>query len=225
MSQYGDRKECSRSYGVENTNNDAVGFMEEGVEKQSLLTATDKEQHRKNLLPGCVPKLFIVLVLGSFLPLLWMLHGLLHDCMPVHKFATEQVDDKIVSTTFHLVKNAISATTGVLETFQVYQPVFTPSGAIDETTSPSGFGITTTIAQTAPSTSCSVVLMDHSFGYSYGMPFVGKSTKPVCSTILTSLSRILHSSSMQIQQGYDELHRHLQGPPIRPVGPDVLRRH
>ncbi|EFX04402.1 asparagine amidase a [Grosmannia clavigera kw1407] len=54
---------------------------------------------------------------------------------------------------------ATSATSAaVLENFQVAQPVLTPEGA----------------------TSCSVVLMDHVFGYSYGVPFVGEYTPPSC---------------------------------------------
>lgn len=51
------------------------------------------------------------------------------------------------------------ALTGALECFQVDRPILTPSGA-------PGFG--------SPSQgSCQVVLMDHVFGSTYGVPFVG----------------------------------------------------
>jgi hypothetical protein len=83
-------------------------------------------------------------------------------------------NEDFVSSTIHLVKDAVSASSsGVLEVFQVYQPVFTPSGATDETTSDDGSENTTTIAQTAGSKSCQILLMEHSFAYSYGLPFVG----------------------------------------------------
>ncbi len=44
-----------------------------------------------------------------------------------------------------------------LEVFQVHQPVFTPQASSEE-----GFCVTTN------------VLMEHSFGFSFGRPFVGK---------------------------------------------------
>lgn len=80
----------------------------------------------------------------------------------------------------HLVKYAAVASsaaptrTGLLEVFQVYQPVLTPKGAIDETVMSNGVENTTTIASAASPSSCEVLLMDHVFAYSYGMPFVGK---------------------------------------------------
>ena len=81
----------------------------------------------------------------------------------------------LAPSSFRLVKEAISASTsGVTEDFQVYQPVFTPSGVTDETTQANGSENTTTIAQTNTSSSCQVVLMQHSFAYSYGVPFVGQ---------------------------------------------------
>lgn len=68
---------------------------------------------------------------------------------------------------------AATPSTGVLEVFQVYQPVLFPSGAVDETVTGDGSETTTTIAPTASSSSCNALLMEYSFGYSYGMPFVG----------------------------------------------------
>jgi hypothetical protein len=82
------------------------------------------------------------------------------------------------SKTFNLVKNAVQValatpTSSVLECFQVYQPVLFPAGAVDQTVSNDGTENTTTIIATNSSSSCQVLLMEHSFGYSYGMPFVG----------------------------------------------------
>lgn len=68
-----------------------------------------------------------------------------------------------------------TTSTVVLEVFQVYQPVLTPSGATDETTASDGSGNTTTISSAAAASSCEVLLMDHHFAYSYGEPYVGMS--------------------------------------------------
>jgi hypothetical protein len=62
---------------------------------------------------------------------------------------------------------------GVLKCFQVYQPVLTPSGPSDDTVSEDGSSNTTTIEPWATTSSCTNLLMEHSFGFSYGHPFVG----------------------------------------------------
>lgn len=68
-----------------------------------------------------------------------------------------------------------SATSSVLDVFQVYQPVLTPNGATDETTLGDGSENTTSLASASSGASCQVLLMDHVFAFSYGAPFVGKS--------------------------------------------------
>jgi hypothetical protein len=78
----------------------------------------------------------------------------------------------------HLEKYAAplpSATSSVLDVFQVYQPVLTPDGATDETTLGDGSENTTSLASASSGASCQVLLMDHVFALSYGAPFVGKS--------------------------------------------------
>lgn len=60
-----------------------------------------------------------------------------------------------------------AASPTVLECFQVAPPVLTPDGATDSDGSHSTGG-------SAAKESCTVLLMKHSFGYSYGMPFIGK---------------------------------------------------
>jgi len=90
---------------------------------------------------------------------------------------TDEYQD--TSTTFNLVKDAVStssapAAASTLEVFQVYQPVLTPAGITDETVLTDGAENTTTIIQSAAGTDCQVLLMEHSFDYSYGIPFVGR---------------------------------------------------
>lgn len=60
------------------------------------------------------------------------------------------------------------------EYFQVYQPVLTPSGAVDDTLTSDGNVETTTLVESSMSESCSELLMEHVFAFSYGHPFVGK---------------------------------------------------
>ncbi len=139
------------------------------VAKEQLLTAAEKRpaSPRKLFASGCVPKLLLALILGSCLAVILMLQG----CLSTIKLQYED----LASSNLRLVKDAISASTsGVTEDFQVYQPVFTPSGVREETTQANGSGNTTAIAQTNTSSSCQVVLMEYSFAYSYGVPFVGE---------------------------------------------------
>lgn len=79
-----------------------------------------------------------------------------------------------VETSVSVTTTVVAPTsTGVLEVFQVYQPVLTPKGVTDETTLSNGAENTTTIAATESTSACELLLMDHSFGFSYGLPFVG----------------------------------------------------
>jgi hypothetical protein len=147
----------------------AAGFTDIDAEKEQLLSAMEKRSasHRRKFPSGCIPKLLIAIVVGSScIALIWMLH---------HCLSTKELQQEdLVSSTFRLVKDAVSASTsGITEDFQVYQPVFTPSGATDETTLANGSENTTTVAQTNTTSSCQVVLMEHVFAFSYGLPFVG----------------------------------------------------
>lgn len=147
----------------------AVGFMDLNAEKERLLTTTEKglASHRRPILSGCISKLLFVAIGISCIALVWTLH----DCSPTKRLKHERSG----SSTFRLVKDAVSAATaGVTVDFQVYQPVFTPSGATDETTQADGSENTTVIAQTNATSSCQVLLMQHTFAFSYGLPFVGK---------------------------------------------------
>jgi hypothetical protein len=160
--------ECRFYDGVDRKDLTAAAFTAMYVEKEKLLITAEKRpaSPRNRFAFGCVPKLLLALILGSCLAVILMLQG----CLSTIKLQYED----LAASNFRLVKDTISASTsGVTEDFQVYQPVFTPSGVIDETTQANGFENTTTIAQTNTSSSCQVVLMQHSFAFSYGIPFVG----------------------------------------------------
>jgi len=66
-----------------------------------------------------------------------------------------------------------SPSSPVLEVFQVYQPVLAPSRPTDQTIESDGLSNTTAIGSTETVSSCTQLLMEHSFGFSYGHPFVG----------------------------------------------------
>jgi hypothetical protein len=73
----------------------------------------------------------------------------------------------------NVTTTSATATATVLENFEVHQPVLTPSGAtLDDGESTGG--------SSSVGESCSVVLMDHIFAYSYGAPYVGNYTPPSC---------------------------------------------
>ncbi|KAI2466659.1 hypothetical protein F4781DRAFT_405008 [Annulohypoxylon bovei var. microspora] len=65
----------------------------------------------------------------------------------------------------------------VLECFQVSQPVLSPNSLSSTSTASNGLRAE---AEDDPDNSCSAVLMDHVFGFSYGKPFVGTYTPPNC---------------------------------------------
>lgn len=68
------------------------------------------------------------------------------------------------------------------EVFQVHQPVLTPEGVVDSTTNLKGSVETSLIDVTREATSCSQVLMEHDFAFSFGLPFVGMSL--ICRLVL-----------------------------------------
>lgn len=116
----------------------------------------------------------LLVVAGSSLCLLW----LLNDCLPVTSWKIQEEHSNAASVSaFDLVKYQVSSAapsaTGVLECFQVYQPVLTPEGITDDTVLSDGEQETTTIAPSAAEESCGVRLMQHDFAFSYGMPFIG----------------------------------------------------
>jgi hypothetical protein len=75
--------------------------------------------------------------------------------------------------------SSAAASPTVLECFQVAPPVLTPHGPSQQTTGSDG--PQPVLDQGNPtSASCSVLLMEHSFGFSYGKPFVGEFARSHC---------------------------------------------
>lgn len=62
----------------------------------------------------------------------------------------------------------------VLECFQVAPPVLMPQGATYQATESGGSEVFLDAGGQVSGPSCSVLLMEHSFAWSYGMPFIGK---------------------------------------------------
>jgi hypothetical protein len=63
---------------------------------------------------------------------------------------------------------------GALECIAVAQPVLGPSGPVTHTIDNSGNGIPRS------ANSCTVLLMDHQFAWSYGKPFIGTYRRCTC---------------------------------------------
>ncbi|KAM0333087.1 hypothetical protein ACHAQA_001745 [Verticillium albo-atrum] len=81
-----------------------------------------------------------------------------------------------------------------LECFQVAQPVLGPSGPVYQGAS----GSEMEAVQTKKS--CSVSLMDHSFGFSYGKPFVGQYVPPDCDFDRVIMNFTVTSSGRQFDR-------------------------
>lgn len=142
-------------------------------------------------------KAFVLALSASCAILIW----LLAECVPAIEWQA------VVSyPTFDLVKDAVpvpSATaspSSVLEVFQVYQPVLTPSGIVDGTVLEDGTGNVAPIAQVVAPSSCETLLMDHSFGFSYGKPFIGNYTPPKCNFNRVSMNFTVTSRGRQFDR-------------------------
>ncbi|KAH8685586.1 peptide N-acetyl-beta-D-glucosaminyl asparaginase amidase A-domain-containing protein [Tricladium varicosporioides] len=127
-------------------------------------------------------RLLRLALIGCCVVVIWLFGNFL-----ALKYAAGAEADEIevVPASYNLVKNAVAAPSatpspGVLECFQVHQPVLFPSGVVDTTTTSEGSENTTIIAVTETASSCKVLLMEHSFGFSYGIPFVGSYSPPKC---------------------------------------------
>ncbi|RDL38107.1 Uncharacterized protein BP5553_05540 [Venustampulla echinocandica] len=118
------------------------------------------------------------IVVGCCIALLWVFG----DCL----FSGSWPEKEVSIASYSLVKDDVPAPSppkpsdGVLECFQVHQPVLFPSGAVDQTLLSTGAENTAIIAATDIATSCQVLLMEHQFAYSYGLPFVGNYNPPKC---------------------------------------------
>ncbi|TGO49482.1 hypothetical protein BOTNAR_0430g00070 [Botryotinia narcissicola] len=139
-------------------------------------------------------KILLLILFSCGLSLIW----LLRSC-----FSEDVVNispkSKLVRYSAAPVPSA-TPTSAVLEVFQVYQPVLIPPGVSDETASYDGVEETSIIASTNVATSCKVVLMEHTFGYSYGIPFVGNYTPPSCKFNRVVMNFTVTSSGRQFDR-------------------------
>ncbi|TAQ91493.1 hypothetical protein B7494_g260 [Chlorociboria aeruginascens] len=175
-------------------------FTRLDMEKHQLLIAENHGEKPGRNLPSAILKLILILLVGLCGSLFWILD----DC---RLFYTLEDSKPQQTSNFNLIKYAVTtssaapSTTAVLEVFQVYQPVLTPPGVVDETVSGDGSENTATISPTADLGGCQLLLMNHSFAYSYGEPFVGNYTPPNCKFNRVTMNFTVTSEGRQ----YDRL--------------------
>jgi hypothetical protein len=160
--------ESTRSLGA--TNN--LRHEKKSLEGECLLkvAAGDESRGNSTWIGSSVVRVLAVTFIGCCLGVFW----LLRDCMPRNDWDAEALSTTISKSQLEKYDApAPSATSSVLEVFQVYQPVLTSSGATDETILGDGSENTTSLAATSSGTPCQIILMQHTFAYSYGEPFVG----------------------------------------------------
>ncbi len=108
------------------------------------------------------------------------------------------------------ISRAKPSSSPILEVFQVYLPVLAPYGITDQTTESNGSSNTTSIGSAETSATCTQLLMEYSFGFSYGHPFVGMffHLQGHFYQMLTTITRQLFSAIMPIQSSCHELYCH-----------------
>lgn len=125
-------------------------------------------------------QLLTTIFFGCFVAAIWLLSWLdMTDSLAAGLSAPEP------EYNFDLIKDSTTApvasasTAPILQVFQVHPPVLTPSGIVESVSRSDSASVarnasaSTVIATTAANASCDVLLMNYSFGYSYGKPFVG----------------------------------------------------
>lgn len=95
--------------------------------------------------------------------------------------------------------HARAAASTVLEVFQVYPPVLTlsPAGVLEITDGSSNASVDVIDSQKP---SCQETLVVHSFGYSYGKPYVGQHSPPACSFNRISWNLTVESRGRQFDR-------------------------
>lgn len=129
----------------------------------------------------------------------------------------------------------ISRARPLQEVFQIHAPVLTTAGplTVDEDASDDGWVDVSSDGDAAMNGAhggnghesgtdegqgaCTVVLMEHSFGQSYGRPFVGRLTgrcwlASTCSSL--KCPRTISASPVRIQSGDPQSHRHVKRPAV-----------
>ncbi|KAI0891359.1 hypothetical protein F4806DRAFT_506585 [Annulohypoxylon nitens] len=115
-----------------------------------------------------------MLALLGLLSLVWLARIYLR-----FSFSTLSKINPVNRSEIELLQNSFNAppVPGVLECFQVSQPVLSFNGPNSKSTADDGQRVT---REDIANQTCSVLLMDHVFGFSYGKPFVGAYTPPAC---------------------------------------------
>ncbi|OTB16455.1 hypothetical protein K445DRAFT_291365 [Daldinia sp. EC12] len=153
-------------------------MISQASEKSIFTFATSRQQYHRHFVlarPTVInesrPRLKLITALFGLLSLAWFIKLNFKQCPSIFdiKQVTRSELDPQVSRTI----SASLQTKTPLECFQVAQPVLTPNG-------PSRNG-PTPADDVSPDNSCSVLLMEHVFAFSYGAPFVGDYTPPECS--------------------------------------------
>ncbi|KAI1207375.1 uncharacterized protein F4807DRAFT_469395 [Annulohypoxylon truncatum] len=116
----------------------------------------------------------LVLALLCLLSLVWLAR--IYSGLPLLTSSTINPASRSELELFQGSSNAPNSPE-VLECFQVSQPVLSPDGLPSKSTASVG---QRAAREDDPDKSCSVLLMDHVFGFSYGKPFVGTYTPPDC---------------------------------------------
>src|ERR1700760_4832624 len=135
----------------------SVSFNNASAERSPFIGRKRNEKTSKKTSYATVTSLLLVFT-GICVGFTWLLSG----CLSKNRLDVQALR----STISNLVKDAVpspAATPAVLNVFQVYQPVLTPSGATDETISSSGVENTAAIGQVNLANSCQLLLMNHTF--------------------------------------------------------------
>ncbi|KAH8910995.1 hypothetical protein BR93DRAFT_873525 [Coniochaeta sp. PMI_546] len=120
--------------------------------------------------------------------------------------------------------SAAAASPTVLECFQVAPPVLTPRGASYQATESDGSEVFLDAGNSASKEVCTVLLMEHSFAWSYGMPFIGAYTPPSCAFNRVVMNFTVTSQGRQFDRldlmylGDTEIWRTSTAEPVQPPG-------
>ncbi|KAI1762606.1 hypothetical protein GGR53DRAFT_500911 [Hypoxylon sp. FL1150] len=131
---------------------------------------------RPNVTSRSLSKLTLMVAFLAATSFIWLAHGRYFKFFTIPPSLNRTEPSKLA--TYQASQNSSLEAESPLECFQVVQPVLTPPhGPSSQKTVA---GDTQTAATDTQSESCSVLLMEHVFGFSYGKPFVGNYTPPDC---------------------------------------------
>lgn len=120
--------------------------------------------------------------------------------------------------------SSAAAAPTVLECFQVAPPVLTPHGASYQAAESDGSEVFLNTGGSTSGEACTVLLMEHSFAWSYGMPFIGAYTPPSCAFNRVVMNFTVTSQGRQFDRlalmylGDTEVWRTSTAEPVQPPG-------